>query len=391
MCCCDLRLSSMPRFIPIITLYIFLSLVGISAFITSTVGHSKKLSFCNEIDNNIRCVHLEASTSTNIEITGSSSTPTATSFISPTYKVYIEDTDSYGVMYNGNYLRSYERALSNLFRSSDGSYDRHRWIITHVTKQKFRSSPALGEKFLIRGHLVDDGDDDNDTAKECVQTWRLEMVTKNNKTENDDDWIVHNPAQVTLARPTSSVGVSYLSPSTTSSKKRVEETHRAYYDELDSHYYPQADEYEYHVPLRSAMNYFERSRSNMLGGPDILAKMQNEEDILWVVTGLDDGEFMLDSIVLHEDDLNINQEEIRSLDWQLTPGKDVIVDTDIFVKRRGMFVECHHRLLLDVKLTNGDNKRRLLAKATITIMAITGSTHRPTSKLPKWVLELLGE
>ena len=26
-------------------------------------------------------------------------------------KIYIEDTDCYGLMYNGNYIRSYERAL----------------------------------------------------------------------------------------------------------------------------------------------------------------------------------------------------------------------------------------------------------------------------------------
>ena len=389
----------MPRFIPIITLCMFLLLAGTLAF-TSTVGRSKQVSFCKAIDN-IRCVHLEASSTSNYigsqsEIE-SSSAPTATSFTSPTYKVYIEDTDSYGVMYNGNYLRSYERALSNLFRSSDGSYDRHRWIITHVTKQKFRSSPALGEEFIIRGDLVDNGVEDKDTAEakdddNDAQTWRLDMVTKNNNSEKNDDWIVHNSAQVTLSRPTTSVdNISYLSTSITSSKKRVEEIHRAYYDELDSHYYPQADEYQYHVPLRSAMNYFERSRSNVLGGPDVLAKMQNEEDILWVVTGADDAELLLDSIVLAEDDINVNEEDILSLDWHLTPVKDVIVDTDIFIKRRGMFVECHHRLLLDVELNNGEKIIRLLAKATMTMVAIQGSNRRPTSKLPKWVLELLGE
>jgi len=372
----------------------FLSLVGTLAF-TSSVGRSKQLPFCNSIDNNIRRVHLEASTSsTNIESQSeieSSSTPTPTSFTSPTYKVYLEDTDSYGVMYNSNYLRSYERALSNLFRSSDGSYDRHRWIITHVTKQKFRSSPALGEEFIIRGDLVYGGDDNDDNAKDNTQTWQLEMVTKNIKSEKGDDWIVHNSAQVTLSRPATSIDkISYSSTSTASSKKRFEEIHRAYYDELDSHYYPDLDEYQYHVPLRSAMNYFERTRSNVLGGPDVLAKMQNEEDILWVVTGADECELLFDSTVL-DNDLNVNEEDILSLDWHLTPGKDVIVDTDIFIKRRGMFVECHHRLLLDVKLNNGENRRRLLAKAKMTMMAINGSTRRPTSKLPKWVLNLLGE
>ncbi|KAL7457044.1 hypothetical protein ACHAWC_008529 [Mediolabrus comicus] len=311
-------------------------------------------------------------------------------------------------MYNGNYLRAYERALSNLFRSSsssDGtSYDRHRRIITHVTNQKFRSSPALGEEFVIRGDLIVDADKDGDNNVNIAQTWRLQMVTKNNKSDDDDadddddDWIVHNSAQLTLSRPTSSVvGISsYSSTSTSSKKMRVEEIHRAYYDELDSHYYPVTDEYEYHVPLRSAMNYFERSRTNVLGGPDKLARMQNEDDILWVVTSVDNGELMFDSIVVvgEETDLNINEGDIiLSDDWDLTPGRDVIVDTDIIIKRRGMIVEFHHRLLMDVKLNNSGEKniRRLLAQATITIMAIKGSTYRPISKLPKWLLDQLGE
>ena len=34
-----------------------------------------------------------------------------TTFHSPSFHVYIEDTDAYGVMYNANYLRAYERAL----------------------------------------------------------------------------------------------------------------------------------------------------------------------------------------------------------------------------------------------------------------------------------------
>ena len=66
------------------------------------------------------------------------------------------------------------------------------------------------------------------------------------------------------------------------------------------------------------------------------------------------------------------------------------MDTDIGITRRGMFVECHHRLLLDVNVHNGEKIRRLLAKATMTTMAIQGSSRRPTSKPPKWVSELLG-
>ena len=80
------------------------------------------------------------------------------SFVSPKFNVYIEDTDAYGVMYNGNYLRSYERALSHVPREHDG-----RWILSSISNQKFRSSPALGEEYLIRGELIEPSKDDNDS------------------------------------------------------------------------------------------------------------------------------------------------------------------------------------------------------------------------------------
>jgi hypothetical protein len=79
------------------------------------------------------------------------------------------------------------------------------------------------------------------------------------------------------------------------------------------------------------------------------------------------------------------------------------VRTKFIVKRRGMIVECRHELFMhgdddyndgdDVGFNMDDNgnynntRRDLLATATVTVMALKGSTRRPTSKLPQWILD----
>jgi hypothetical protein len=79
------------------------------------------------------------------------------------------------------------------------------------------------------------------------------------------------------------------------------------------------------------------------------------------------------------------------------------VRTKFIVKRRGMIVECRHELFMhgDDDYNDGDgvgfnmddngnynnSRRDLLATATVTVMALKGSTRRPTSKLPQWILD----
>jgi len=331
-------------------------------------------------------------------------------------------------MYNSNYLRSYERALSHVPRendedaiaaSSDGDTksqqseedDDGRWILSFITNQKFRSSPALGEEYVIRGDLVER----TSSHKNDVEVWQLEMVTQNNKDLGEDGWIIHNSAAATLTRaPKKDATAALLAPlftihsnsnNTTKLAKMFERRYTPYHDEFDMHYHHHYQQHPqqainklrhgYHIPLRNAMNFFERSRTSYLGGPDVLRKMQVEDDILWVVTGIDDGKLLLDSIALEhyylddddEKDGGVSLEE-GTLDLHPTPGREVIVQTSFIAKRRGMIVDCQHRLYMDVNSNDGQNVgRRLLAQATVTIMALKGSTRRPTSKLPQWLLD----
>lgn len=299
-----------------------------------------------------------------------------TTFTSPKFCVYIEDTDAYGVMYNSNYVRQYERALIHAPRDDDTK--RKQWVLTAITNQKFRSSPKLGSEYVVTGQLVE-------SLADNTEVWQMEMtsVPTNESDGNANDVIVYNAAMVTLA----STPHALTSPEEdiSSSELYHKQSFPCYPDEFDMHLQTttstdiQTQHHAYHIPIRSVTNFFERHRTIYLGGPDKLRMLQQDDGILFVVTALDDGEIWLDAI-----------------DGANHLGRDVIVETKFVAKRRGMIVECHHRLLMDMDIDDDDDdqgstlkSRKLLAKATMTMMALNRDTHRPTSKLPQWLMDLI--
>ena len=91
----------------------------------------------------------------------SSSLPSAvstTDFVSDRRLVYIEDTDAYGIVYNSNYIKFYERALSSsMVITQDHNQQQQQQcknnMIVSWKNQKFRSSPKLGDEYVIPGEL----------------------------------------------------------------------------------------------------------------------------------------------------------------------------------------------------------------------------------------------
>ena len=292
-------------------------------------------------------------------------------FTSRKFCVYMEDTDAYGVMYNSNYARQYERALIHSPRNDDAK--RKQWVLTAITNQKFRSTPTLGSEYVITGQLLE-------SVADSTEVWQMELRS----TDGEADVIVYNAATVTLAstpHPVTSPDVD-ISSSSSSSGLYHKQSFPCYPDEFDTHLQQTTNadnqtiqQHAYHIPMRSVTNFFERHRTIYLGGPDKLRKMQQEDGILFVVTACDDANIWLDAI----DGAN------HFL------GRDVIVETKFVIKRRGMVVECYHRLLMDMDEVgdSSSKSRKLLAKATMTCMALNRDTHRPTSKLPKWLMDLL--
>jgi len=255
-------------------------------------------------------------------------------FTSPITQVYIEDTDAYGMKYNANYLRSYERALNGAQVGSDSILSKHPdWALTKVTNQKFKSTTALGGNFVIEGTLVKRSDDS--------EVWDLIMKCPESKT-------VYNSATVTVGLPLSYSDVEPVVVDDTQDDIATSHHDTLHRDEFDPHH-------PNHLPLRSVLNLCERSRSNYIGGPDALSRMKEEDDTIVVVTSIDD---------------------LCSFQQHSYPRQRVRVDTKFVPKRKGLLCEARHYLF-------DDETDEPIAQAFVTMVALNATTKRPT-EWPLW-------
>lgn len=285
-------------------------------------------------------------------------------FQSPEMKVFIEDTDAYGIMYNGNYLRSYDRVL-HLCTSNKNNGDaddddeatttdrvttnHNDWSIVSMGNQKFVTSPALGSNFVVEGTLKYSSQD--------LETWDLKM------TSPDGDTVFNSVQDLKIARPTGNNKAEFSLPFVEAfsfedgaALPGSTDTFTVYRDEFDAH--------SGHLPLRNVLNLFERSRSNVLGGPDELRKLQEDHGILVVVASIGDCSLIGDEGAT------------------VQAGERVTVETWGVVKRKGMILDCYQTL----KTENGGR----LAQGKVTLMMINTASYRPTSNLPDWLKEILG-
>eukprot|EP00557_Chaetoceros_sp_GSL56_P000890 CAMPEP_0176500804 /NCGR_PEP_ID=MMETSP0200_2-20121128/13792_1 /TAXON_ID=947934 /ORGANISM="Chaetoceros sp., Strain GSL56" /LENGTH=396 /DNA_ID=CAMNT_0017899587 /DNA_START=260 /DNA_END=1447 /DNA_ORIENTATION=- len=355
---------------------------------------------------------------------------TSLSFISDPMQVYIEDTDAYGVMYNSNYIRAFERAMFDFAQkltaySTASSQEKqvplqlqvagtnsllfdptHDFYVTKVTAQKFKSSPVLGSSFVIHAKqfIIDNLDARQQSGDQQVESWSVEMIKYNSDTCQDGVSLlvegepqqqqkqqqqqkkqVFNTAIVTIAARSNSNYArvpqpSYVSVSSSSSssllltnnndnnnskneKKNHDKNEKTVQrsDVFTIH----RDEFDVHlpngtIPIRTALNLFERQRSNWLGGPHVLKQMMKEYNLQWVVTSIDDLEIFTtcsNSRTTHQGQNGV------------LPGMKVEVRSSIQVKRRGMILEFHQDVILG---------QHVLASGVVTICAIDAQKGRPT-------------
>lgn len=266
-------------------------------------------------------------------------TTTKETFTSPVMQVYIEDTDAYAMKYNTNYLRSYERALHGAEVGAESILSKHAddWTIVKVTNQKFRATAALGQTFCITGTLVERSDE--------YEVWDLQMVCQETN-------VVLNSATVTVGLPLSFAngeGLVSSDAATPTDESFVASAATVHCDTLHR------DEFDPHhpnlLPLRSVLNLCERSRSNYIGGPDALSRMQKEDNVMVVVTSIND---LCSFPQAHS-----------------YPRQQVRVETRFVPRRRGLLCEAQHCLF-------DDETDEPIAQAVVTMAALDATTKRPT-------------
>lgn len=262
---------------------------------------------------------------------------------SPPMQVYIEDTDAYGVVYNTNYVRAYERALHWFGESSPVASELLRkqdWSTLKVKKQRFVKSHALGGDFVVTGTRR--------SQSETMEEWELEMA-------NQESGTIYNSAIITIGTELPSPGPLDCD----GASSPMAENFLLYRDEFDINLHGR-------LPLRNAMNPFERARSNGIGGPDALRRLQQEDGLIFVVTSIDEAALIHNDAVL------------------CRPGSAVTVTTTVQVKRRGMI-----RFLHTMWANDKCGVPQRVAQAVVVLMTLDAATRKPSSALPDWLKERL--
>jgi acyl-CoA thioesterase FadM len=284
-----------------------------------------------------------------------------TTFTSPPMRVYIEDTDAYGIMYNSNYLRSFDRALhmSTTQYNTDriiqeGISGQHEgWSLLSVGQERFGQQVVLGDEFQIHGQLKH--------FEDMEETWDMQMTSPDGSITYN--WV--KDVKVHVSNDEASLHSS-LAKIQAFDREQIKpdwichaDTFTVYRDEIDAHW-------QGHLPLRNVLNLFERSRTLAIGGPDGLKrwKEDSKHPVVVVVTNVS-------GLTLVDEGADVK------------PGQAVAVETAISVKRRGMVLECYQTLK-----TTGDVPVRL-AQGKVTLVTLDANTRKPTSKLPEKARQLL--
>ena len=125
----------------------------------------------------------------------------------------------------------------------------------------------------------------------------------------------------------------------------------------------------------------------------MLKQMQEEYNLLWVVTSIDDlvifPYFGNDEVNGNGND-NGNGKGARNA--MVKPGMQVMVRSFVKAKRRGMILECQQEVVTATATANvfGNEKEEvILARGVVTICAIDSVKGRPTSNIPQYVRDLL--
>ena len=268
---------------------LLLLLLGADGFSISRQDHLKKRSNCR-----LQSSPTEISETSSSQNSAAGDDTSRFDFTSEPIRVYIEDTDAYGIVYNSNYLRMFDRALFQ-----QGDVLGNDFSIVSVGHEKFVSSPTLGSDVVIKGQLTNM----LATGQNQWTVWNIEMVSPDGRQIYNvvTDLVVVSSGAAAMERDKIDTIKQFLPKgaitdtnkddrnSPTSSLLRSEAT-TIQRDELDAHVPNQ-------LPLRTILNYFERSRTNLFGGPNNLRKLQEEDGILAVVTSTRDL-----SLVWEDDD-----------------------------------------------------------------------------------------
>ena len=203
------------------------------------------------------------------------------------FDVYIEDTDHYAVVYYANYFRFCAKAFESALRMR-GEFGRDDDVVEcyRIEEAKYQQPAVLGDVLTIETTIVNDDDDNGDDGV-TWKRWIVEHTVRKRRGEKDDD----GDASVFMCRVrygrANQSGCRDSEDSTSSDTDRIRATNiRLFASELNHRSVWHAD----------VLRWFERNRTDLIGGPKALETLKSKDDCVVVVSSIRDVRISSDAI-----------------------------------------------------------------------------------------------
>mmetsp|Transcript_66656 Transcript_66656/g.124436 ORF Transcript_66656/g.124436 Transcript_66656/m.124436 type:complete len:400 (+) Transcript_66656:31-1230(+) len=258
-------------------------------------------------------------------------------------RVYIEHTDCYGVVFYGNYFQFFQCALSEMYSSFNRG---ERASIVVAKNARYMNAAKLGDLVKVS---IRPADEEGDYMDPCLQTWEVSastgdceymsaLITVLVHSGDDAPLLGECPAAKTLG---ASAWPACLGGHTAVTRISSFEPYRR----------PEP-------ALQDMLCWFERARSDILGGPQAL---QNVSDlgILIVVARIEDLEYRPASLPCQEMASAQVAFEVRStFEYQPRRGK-LVIDERIYAVVDGKDADatCVARMLVTCVCIDAESRR----------------------------------
>mmetsp|Transcript_67361 Transcript_67361/g.161511 ORF Transcript_67361/g.161511 Transcript_67361/m.161511 type:complete len:403 (+) Transcript_67361:61-1269(+) len=253
------------------------------------------------------------------------------------FRVYIEHTDCFGVVFYGNYFKFFQRALSEMYAKTG----RQQPIIIGAKKARYANAARLGDLVTISVRQVGTEQDGSGHVRswELVASTTAECVAASVIVAVQEDEVAIQPDAALTTGEWPPPPTQELGPPTKISP---------------------FDDYSRPVPsMHDLLCWFERSRSDSLGGPQALQDVV-DLGILIVVARIEDFEYRPSLIPLDEASVP------GRVAWEVRSCVD-------FKARRGQLI-CDERVYAVV---DGDAAGApCVARMVVTCVCVDESTRR---------------
>jgi acyl-CoA thioesterase FadM len=288
------------------------------------------------------------------------------------FDVYIEDTDHYSVVYYANYFQFCARAFEDALRGfllveKNAEYD---VLCTHVESAKYVTPAILGDRICVESTIIAE---ENEGER---KSWIVEHAIRKTTTDGDeeDKMKLSFTCRVRYSSLRGGARSSNGNSGSSSSSGSEIDKHRATSIRLyasDKHRATSIRLYASELNHRSVwhvdvLRWFERNRTDLIGGPRALESLKSKDECVVVVSSISDVHVLTDHIE------------------SLEPTASLLSFSSVRFLRRDVQCEFDQRV---VSLADPD---KVLARGKVTCTVLKRDSMRPRSSPESLKARLMG-